>query len=135
MNAVDTNIWIYCHDIREREKQQQAKRVIETVDPIALLWQVGCEFIAAARKLEPFGFTEEQAWQSLADMQAMATAVLMPTTEIWPRCRAIRTRYGIHFWDALILATCVHYGVETLYSEDIGANDDFDGVKTVNPFH
>ncbi len=135
MNAIDTNVWVYCHDTRDCAKQQQAKRIIETVDPIALLWQVGCEFIAAARKLEPLGFTQEEAWQSLADMQAMATAVLMPTAELWPRCRTIQTRYGIHFWDALILAACVHYGVQTLYSEDIVENDSFDGVRIVNPFH
>ena len=135
MNAIDTNIWIYCHDVREPAKQQQANHLIETVESIALLWQVGCEFIAAARKLEPFGFTQEQAWQSLNDMQAMAAAVLMPTAELWPRSQAIQMRYGIHFWDALILAACVHYGVETLYSEDIVGNDGFEGVRIVNPFH
>jgi predicted nucleic acid-binding protein len=83
MNAIDTNIWIYCHDSRDSEKQQVAQRLIETTGRIALLWQVGCEFIAAARKLQPFGFTEEQAWQSLEDMQAMADAVLLPAPELW----------------------------------------------------
>ena len=84
MNAIDTNVWIYCHDVRNPEKQQVAQRLIETLEPIGLLWQVGCEFIAAARKLEPFGFTQEQAWQSLADMQAMADAVLLPTQNFGP---------------------------------------------------
>jgi predicted nucleic acid-binding protein len=68
MNAIDTNVWIYCHDTRDQEKQQVALQLIETVEPIVLLWQVGCEFIAASRKLERFGFTQEQAWQALADM-------------------------------------------------------------------
>jgi hypothetical protein len=53
MNAIDTNVWIYCHDVRDPEKQQVAQRLIETVDSVVLLWQVGCEFIAAARKLKP----------------------------------------------------------------------------------
>ncbi len=134
MNVVDTNVWIYCHDARDPAKQQTARRIIATAEPMALLWQVGCEFIAAARKLEPFGFTEDQAWQSLADMQAMANAVFLPTLDMWPRCRAIRAKCGIHFWDALILAACVHYGVQTLYSEDITQHD-FDGLIVVNPFH
>lgn len=134
MNAIDTNIWIYCHDVRDPEKQQAAQQLIETVGPIVLLWQVGCEFIAAARKLHSLGFTEEQAWQSLADMQAMADAVLLPAPELWPQCRAIQQRYGMHFWDAIIVATCLHYHVAALYSEDIAENDNFDGLAIINPF-
>jgi predicted nucleic acid-binding protein len=75
MNAIDTNIWVYCHDARDGEKQRAAQQLIETAESMALPWQVGCEFIAAARKLQPFGFTQEEAWQSLEDMQAMAAAI------------------------------------------------------------
>jgi predicted nucleic acid-binding protein len=134
MNAIDTNVWIYCHDSREPVKQQIAQCLVETVNPVVLLWQVGCEFIAASRKLEPFGFTREQAWQSLADMQAMAQSVLLPVPELWPGCRQIQLQYGIHFWDAIILATCIHYRVNTLYSEDMAESNDFFGLKIVNPF-
>jgi predicted nucleic acid-binding protein len=134
MNAIDTNIWVYCHDSRDAEKQQLAQQLVETAGPTALLWQVGCEFIAAARKLQPFGFAEEHAWQSLEDMQAMADAVLLPVPELWPRCRAIQQQHGTHFWDAIIIATCIHYHVDTLYSEDIRESDDFHGLRIVNPF-
>lgn len=134
MNAIDTNVWIYCHDVRDAEKQQIAQQLIGTVEPIALLWQVGCEFIAAARKLQTFGFTEEQAWQSLADMQAMAESILLPIPELWPLCRTIQQQHGMHFWDAIIVATCIHYQVAMLYSEDIPESNDFHGLKIVNPF-
>ncbi len=134
MNAIDTNVWIYCHDVRDPQKQVAAQQLIETIEPIALLWQVGCEFIAAARKLRPFGFTDDQAWQSLADMQEMAEVVLLPVPELWPSCQSLQQEYGIHFWDALIVATCLHYRATVLYSEDIPENDDFFGLKIVNPF-
>jgi predicted nucleic acid-binding protein len=134
MNAIDTNVWIYCHDSRDAEKQRIAQRLIETVAPIALLWQVGCEFIAAARKLRPFGFDDDQAWQSLEDMRAMADAILLPVGELWAGCRAIQRQHTLHFWDAILIATCVHYEVKTLYSEDISESDDFHGLKVVNPF-
>ena len=134
MNAIDTNIWIYCHDSRDAEKQKVAQRLIETSDSMALLWQVGCEFIAATRKLRPFGFTEEQAWQSLEDMQAMADTVLLPVPELWQKCQSIQQQHGTHFWDALIVSTCVHYQVNLLYSEDIPENNDFYGLRIVNPF-
>jgi predicted nucleic acid-binding protein len=134
MNAIDTNVWIYCHDAREPEKQQIAQRLVETIEPIVLPWQVGCEFIAASRKLEPFGFTREQAWQSLADMQAMAQSILLPVPELWPKCQQMHLKHGIHFWDAMILATCLHYRVATFYSEDMAESDSFFGLKIINPF-
>ncbi len=134
MNAIDTNIWVYCHDTRDPAKQQKAQRLLETIESLVLLWQVGCEFMAAARKLEHIGFTKGQAWESLADMQSMASVILLPTPDIWPLCQAIQKKHGIHYWDALILAACMHDGVKTLYSEDIPENDDFNGLRIVNPF-
>jgi predicted nucleic acid-binding protein len=134
MNAIDTNIWVYCHDSRDGEKQRAAQQLIETAESIALLWQVGCEFIAAARKLQPFGFTQEQAWQSLEDMRSMADAVLLPVPELWTQCRAIQQQHGMHFWDAILVSTCIHYQVATLYSEDVPESDDFHGLRIINPF-
>jgi predicted nucleic acid-binding protein len=135
MNAIDTNIWIYCHDSRDAEKQRISQELIEAIEPISLLWQVGCEFITAARKLRPFGFSEEEAWQSLEDMQIMASRVLLPVPDLWSRSRTIQQQHGLHFWDAIIIATCLHYQVSTLYSEDIPESNDFHGLKIINPFH
>jgi predicted nucleic acid-binding protein len=61
MNAVDTNVWIYCRDTRDPHKQTVAQQLIAGLRPLALPWQVGCEFIAASRNLAPSGFTEAQA--------------------------------------------------------------------------
>jgi hypothetical protein len=67
MNAVDTNLWIYCHDTRDPNKQLVAQHLIATLRPLALPWQVGCEFIAASRKLAQQGFDEPQAWSGLVN--------------------------------------------------------------------
>ena len=50
MNAIDTNVWLYSHDTRDRRKQRLAQRLVAAVRPLALPWQVGCEFVAASRK-------------------------------------------------------------------------------------
>ena len=65
----------------------------------------------------------------------MAAAVLLPVPELWTRCRAIQKQHGMHFWDAIIVSTCIHYQVKTLYSEDIPESEDFHGLQIVNPFH
>jgi predicted nucleic acid-binding protein len=81
MITIDTNIWIYSHDTRYPDKQQRAQELIQEASPLTLPWQVGCEFIAASRKLEPFGFSEEDAWAALEDMCNMADAIPMPEPE------------------------------------------------------
>jgi predicted nucleic acid-binding protein len=114
MNAIDTNVWIYCHDTREREKQAAALELIAEVGSIVLLWQVGCEFIASARKLEPFGFKSHDAWEALRDMEAMADKVVVPRPELWWSCRVLQQNHSFHYWDALLIACCLDAGVAGL---------------------
>ena len=134
MNALDTNIWIYSHDTRDPAKQRVAQDLIRSVTPLVLPWQVGCEFIAACRKLEAQGFKSTDAWAALADMQAMADAVLLPEVGLWPAARDMQERRQLSFWDALLVAACQRGGVKTLYSEDLQAGAEFDGMVIVNPF-
>jgi predicted nucleic acid-binding protein len=133
MNAIDTNVWIYFHDSRDPRKQQIAQALVAEIGAVVLLWQVGCEFIAAARKLEPLGFKPEDAWNALADMQALAEKVVMPSPALWWRGRDIQQRHSLHYWDALLVACCIDAGVTILYSEDIGERV-IDGLRIVNPF-
>jgi predicted nucleic acid-binding protein len=134
MNAHDTNVWIYSHDTSDPQKQLRAQQVIATGRPFVLLWQVGCEFIAASRKLRPLGFTEDQAWQALINMQAAADNILVPDVQIWPETKALQTHHSLSFWDALLVAACIRGGVQTLYTENIGAPRMIDGLSLVNPF-
>ncbi len=117
MNGIDTNIWIYSHDRRDPRKLTIAQRVI--ADPYVLIWQVGCEFIAASRKLAVIGFTEDDAWKALERMRAGASAILLPDPQLWPAAQVLQSRYSLSFWDALLVAACLHGGVQTLYTENL----------------
>jgi predicted nucleic acid-binding protein len=134
MNVLDTNIWLYSHDTRDLHKQSIAQRLIATVRPLALPWQVGCEFVAASRKLAPIGFAESQAWLALTAMRTLADAILVPVPDVWPETQALQSRYSLSFWDALLIAACLHEGVKILYTEDIGAPRTIDSLSLVNPF-
>ena len=134
MNVIDTNVWLYSHDRRDPQKQAVAQSVTTTIRPLALPWQVGCEFIAGSRKLATQGFDESKAWLALAAMQTMANAILLPTPQLWLASQNLQLRYSLSFWDALLIATCSFEGVQTLYTEDIGAPRVINGVKLVNPF-
>jgi predicted nucleic acid-binding protein len=134
MNALDTNVWLYSHDTRDPQKQQVAQRLIAAVRPLALPWQVGCEFVAAGRKLAPAGFTEAHAWAALAAMWALADVVLLPVPDLWPETQILQSRYSLSFWDALLVTACLRGGVQTLYTEDLGAPRTIDRLSLVNPF-
>jgi predicted nucleic acid-binding protein len=101
---------------------------------LALLWQVGCEFIAASRKLASIGFNEDQAWSALTQMQAMANVVLLPTSHLWLATHGLQSKHALSFWDALLVGACIQGGVQILYTEDLGAPRNIDGLSVVNPF-
>jgi predicted nucleic acid-binding protein len=134
MNVIDTNIWLYCHDTRDPHKQGIAQQLIVTAKPLALPWQVGCEFVAASRKLAAVGFTEAQAWATLALMRTLADVILLPVPEVWPETQALQSRNSLSFWDALLVGVCLRECVRTLYTEDIGAPRVINGLSLVNPF-
>lgn len=134
MNVLDTNIWIYSHDTRYPAKQEEALGLIARLRPLGLPWQVGCEFIAASRKLAPCGFSEVDAWAALQDMQDMADAVFMPDLALWPLARDLNLRHQLSFWDAMLVAACQHGGVTKLYSEDLQSSEHFGDLEIKNPF-
>ena len=108
MTAFDTNVLIYSCDKADRERQHQALELVSSIRDGVLLWQVACEFVAAARKLSAQGFTTAQTW-------------ILHLKEQWS------------FWDAMIVAACLTSGVRRLYSEDISGRE-VPGLEIVNPF-
>lgn len=133
MNAVDTNILIYAHDPREADKQAKAVSLIQSIREPVLLWQVACEYVAASRKLQPVGYTYEDAWRDVQQLRSVWITIL-PTWDIFERARNLMNAYSLSFWDAMILAACIESGVEKLYSENFHEYPPINGLQIVNPF-
>jgi len=133
MNAPDTNILIYANDSREPVKRKIALNLLADLDDAVLLWQVACEYIAASRKLEKFGFTQKQAFGDLALLENSWT-IVFPTWKTLQKAETLISRYSVSFWDALIVAACLENGVTRLYSEDIGDFFRADNLEVINPF-
>ncbi len=133
MNAVDTNILIYARDPRDPAKQATAISLLASLVDGALLWQVACEYIAASRKLEPFGYDRTQALADVADMRS-AWETVLPSWNVLDRAETLLTKYKLSFWDALIIAACLEGGVKRLYSEDFDSSAQAEGLEIINPF-
>lgn len=133
MNAVDTNVLIYAHDLREPAKQSAAIGLLASGVDFVLLWQVACEFLAASRKLQPLGFDLAKAFGELRKLQ-LAWNFEKPTVAVLDRAEDLISRFSLSFWDALLIAAGLEAGVQRLYSEDFSAYPNIDGMEIVNPF-
>jgi len=133
MIAVDTNILIYARDPRDPVKQTAAASLLSSLADGVLLWQVACEYIAASRKLERFGYDQTQALADVADMRE-AWDTILPTWSIMDKATQLLAKYQLSFWDAMIIAACLESGVTRLYSEDFDASAQAEGLEIVNPF-
>jgi len=133
MNAVDTNVLLYVHDPRDLRKQAIAVELLRSLEDPTLLWQVACEYVAAARKLTPFGLSVAAALDNVRVLRRLWTCCA-PTWEVLDEAEGLISRYSLSFWDALIVASCVVHGVETLYSEDFSSYAVIETVQIVDPF-
>ncbi len=138
MIAVDTNVFVYRLDSDEPVKQAKARellnRLTQTAEPAVLLWQTAVELLRNLRKRESKGqITSTQVEEHFHDLVAMFPLVL-PDARLIPRYFKLFGRFSLSHWDAMLLAACKEAGVTTLYSEDMDAGTDYDGLAVVNPF-
>ena len=133
MNAVDTNVLIYVHDSRDPVKQTTAETLVRALPDAILLWQVACEYIAASRKLEPFGYSRIKAWQDIRKLHLLWNPQ-PPTWGVFFRAEGLMRRYSLSSWDAPLVAACLEAGVTRLYTEDFDDSVRAEGLEVVNPF-
>ena len=131
----DTNVLVYLFDSDAAEKQERARELLAQQagsGQVLLSTQVLQEFfVAATRKLSrPLPVDDAaRAIRRLAAFQVVQVDTGMILEAI-----AVSKRFGISFWDALIVQAARQGGAEILYSEDLQHNQDVEGVKIVNPF-
>ncbi len=138
MNAVDTNVLVYSLDDYEPVKQAKAKALLAGLvgaQPGTLLpWQVAGEL------LNVLGNWEAKGRVSRAQVEASFRAVLamfplaVPGPQLFARYFNLRSRFSLSHWDSMLLAACKEAGATTLFSEDLAAGTNYDGLTVVNPF-
>ena len=132
---VDTNVLVYTRDDSEPDKQQRAQAWM------AELWesrtgrtsvQVLNEFyVTVTRKLSP-AMPVAEARADVLDLGEWDPVVL--TDALLGRAWAIEDRYGLFYWDSLIVAAAQVEGCRHLLTEDLQDGLRLDSVTVVNPF-
>ncbi len=138
MIAFDTNIYAYTLDEDSLVKRQRSVDLIlslpDDIRQRPVLWQVACEFLAFLRRqqnkkrIDPVDIRRE--------MRAVLTGcrLVLPAPDVLDAAIQLQTRYSLSHWDSLLLAACLHAGIDTLYSEDMSHGMTYDTVTVINPF-
>lgn len=77
----------------------------------------------------------------MGDVVAYVESLVQSYQVVYPDPSVVAKAIGLvrgrqlQYWDALIIASCAHAGVKTLYSEDLPGRMDgvVEGVRVVNP--
>lgn len=138
MNAVDTNVLVYAFDADEPVKQVKAQRLLDQLIPrrgeTELLWQVAAEFLSCLRKWEAAGrMSVQDVDANFRDITA-SFVLRLPVGSVFAVSFDLSSRYSLSHWDSLLVAGCKVAGIDTLYTEDLDADTDYDGVRIINPF-
>jgi predicted nucleic acid-binding protein len=137
MNAVDTNILLYAVDDDEPVKQAKAQTLVQRFvagsEPVVLLWQVLAESVNQLRRWKEQGeLTETQFEQHVQTFRTLFP-LAAPSLDVLDHALDLARRYSLSYWDSMILGACKQAGVTTLYTEDMGAPTNIDGIQLVNP--
>jgi predicted nucleic acid-binding protein len=137
MNAlvfVDTNVFIHALDQADLKKQESARTWR------AELWRSRRGRVSF-QVLQEFYVKITQKWPAARDearaevRDLLAWRPVAVDAVILERGWKIQDRYGLSFWDALIVAAARSTACRYLLTEDLQAGQDVDGVTVVNPFH
>ena len=125
---IDTNVLIYGQEAGA--KSETARRVILAGGVISV--QVLNEFAAVLRR--KFGLEWAVIADSLADVRTALDPVRPIGVEIHTSAVALARSHGFSFYDALIVASALDAGCETLLTEDLQDGRRVNGLTIVNPF-
>ena len=134
MRLADTNILLYAVSRRNSDAGKRTQAAITLKEPdLALSVQVLQEFYyQATRPQGPASLTHDQAMEFLQPFGALPTQEI--TVALFERAAGIKENFGLSYWDAAILAAAKMLGCDAVYSEDLSDQQDYDGLRVINPF-
>lgn len=131
----DTNVLVYARDAAQAEKQARAAawmRHLWEAQTGRLSVQVLQEFyLTVTTKLQP-GMTPEDARREVRALLTWGPLVVgAPELEAaW----VLQDRFGLSWWDALIVGAAQAAACRILLTEDLPDGQELDGVRVVDPF-
>lgn len=132
---VDTNVLVYSRDASESKKQPRTLSWMKHLWENRTGWlsfQVLQEFyVTSVFKLDP-GLDAESARQDVRGL--LSWRPLPVDARVLEGAWVVRDQYRLSWWDALIVASAQAMDCRFLLTEDLQADQDFGGLRVLNPF-
>jgi len=131
---LDTNVFVYAYDPGDIRKQKVAQQLLDKA--------VAGEFVTSAQVLGEFAatllhkLTPPVPPGDLVEILDALEPIRLVAIDGGTIRRAVEARaaYGVHFYDALILAAAERGQCARLWSEDLSAGQSYFRVRVENPF-
>ncbi len=132
---VDSNVLVYARDTTDPVKHDRAQEWMRH------LWETGTGrlsvqvlqefYVTTTRKLRP-GLSPHEARADVRDLLAWRPVAIGPMglESAW----SIEERFGLSFWDSLIVAAAQMADCDVLLTEDLQHGSELDGLRVVDPF-
>ena len=135
MRFVDTNILLYAvSEETEDEKKRHIALELLTRRDLALSVQVLQEFYVQSTRPSRLGAFRHR--EAIAFAESLTRyPVQSVTLEVMREAFALCERFSLSYWDAAILSAARIAGCDMVYSEDMSSEQDYEGLRVVNPFN
>jgi predicted nucleic acid-binding protein len=125
---------VYSYDIADPGKQEIAQNLVRKAlaGDIVTSAQVLSEFAATllhkvVPRVDPAELT--------VIMDALGPIPIVATdADMVRRAVEVQGRYGLHFYDSMIIAAAERAGCERIWSEDLNSGQKYFGISVQNPF-
>lgn len=133
----DTNILVYAYDRSAGQKYERARELVDGLwfrEEGALRVQVLQEFFVTITRARWTArlYSPREARGIVGDLAAWR--IIRPGPRDVLAAIDAGMRWQFAFWDAMVLTTAQLAGATVLWSEDLNAGQDYDGVVVRNPF-
>ncbi len=134
MRFFDTNILVYTQSDKDPRKRKIA------CDLVAQALESGADGCISTQVIQEFCNTmRRKTRRTTAEINALIDYFLDlwrcdVTPELARRALAVQDKYGISFYDALIVATAESLGCHEILTEDLNDGQTYCGMVAVNPF-
>ncbi len=133
---LDTNIFVYEFHNETPSKTRKAEQLIHrgAISRAGVVsYQVVQEFfnVVLRKFAHPMSTSEAEQYLTVIFRPML---VVNASIRLYMQAIALRERYHLPWYDALILTAAMQAGCHTLYSEDFQHGQQFGSVRVVNPF-
>lgn len=134
MRFADTNVLVYAVSAlsEDADKRRRALELLnegELAISVQVLQEFYCQSTRPSRKAS---ITQEQALRFIESIDVFPIQAV--TLDLFRAGVSISQRFGLSYWDGVILAAARATGCDAVYSEDMSSEQDYDGLRVINPF-